>query len=81
MYKTAFICAFALLFAACKTETMKKAEIDVDVSAVLHTLAGGLGASWHAISRDFPLDNQLYEHPAREDNSRGSAWGGNPPRE
>ena len=79
MSKTPFICAVVLLAVSCNRPEMKTVKIEVDAGRVLHTLRGGLGASWHAISRDFPLDNQLYQFPAREDNSRGSAWGGNPP--
>jgi hypothetical protein len=79
MSKLPFICALVCAAAACSHPEMKTARIDADVGRVLHTLRGGLGASWHAISRDFPLDNHLYRYPAREENSRGSAWGGNPP--
>lgn len=51
----------------------------IDVSKPVHTMKGGLGASWHAISADPPLNNDKYNIPARETGSRGSAWGGNPP--
>jgi hypothetical protein len=54
-------------------------RIHVDAGRTLHTMASGIGASWHALSQDIPLENERYEHPARETNSRGSAWGGNPP--
>jgi hypothetical protein len=55
------------------------ATIRVDVGRTRHTMASGIGASWHALSRDVPLDNERYAFPAREENPRGSAWGGNPP--
>ncbi len=60
-----------------------KVQIHVDPSHVNHTLRGGMGASWHAISKDItkilPVENQKYIYPAREDAPRGSAHGGNPP--
>lgn len=53
--------------------------IDVDPSQVSYTMTGGIGASWHAISKELPLNNEMYKYPVREINPRGSAWGGNPP--
>jgi hypothetical protein len=47
--------------------------------SVIHTMLGGIGASWHAISDIGPLENNKYKYPVREDNPLGSAWGGNPP--
>lgn len=44
-----------------------------------HTLSGGIGASWHAISEDSVDESHEYEYALRYVNSRGSAWGGNPP--
>ncbi len=63
---------------AFKTTSM---EITVNPSDVHYTMKGGMGASWHAIQLDLPLNNERYEIPAREVASRGSAWGGNPPVE
>ncbi|MDR2680795.1 MAG: glycoside hydrolase family 5 protein [Tannerella sp.] len=54
-------------------------NVNVDVSRVHHTLRGGMGASWHAISKELPLNNEKYKYPAREIAPRGSAYGGNPP--
>jgi hypothetical protein len=54
-------------------------RIHVDAGRTVHTMASGIGASWHALSRDIPLENERYEYPVREENPRGSAWGGNPP--
>jgi hypothetical protein len=42
-------------------------------------MKGGMGASWHAISAEFPLNNDRYSIPVREVGARGSAYGGNPP--
>jgi hypothetical protein len=58
---------------------MKNVKIKVDTSTKLHTMRGGMGASWHAISAEFPLENEKYKIPVREIASRGSAFAGNPP--
>ncbi len=42
-------------------------------------MAGGIGASWHAISQDSIDESPEYKWALRYKNSRGSAWGGNPP--
>ena len=42
-------------------------------------MAGGIGASWHAISEDSIDESPEYKWALRYKNSRGSAWGGNPP--
>jgi hypothetical protein len=42
--------------------------VRVDAQRVIRTMAGGMGASWHAIRKDLP-------------GQRGSAWGANPPLE
>jgi hypothetical protein len=54
-------------------------RIHVDAGRTEHTMASGIGASWHALSHDIPLENEGYAYPSREENARGSAWGGNPP--
>jgi len=54
-------------------------RIQVNAGRTVHTMASGIGASWHALSRDIPLENERYAHPARDERARGSAWGGNPP--
>lgn len=57
----------------------KSIHISVDASKILHTMKGGMGASWHAISAEFPFNNEKYTIPVRETGARGSAFGGNPP--
>jgi hypothetical protein len=44
-------------------------EISVDVTKVVNTMRGGLGASWHAIETPIPIGHG------------GSAWGAYPPAE
>lgn len=44
-----------------------------------YRMAGGFGASWHAISEDSIDESPEYKYALRYSNSRGSAWGGNPP--
>ena len=38
-----------------------------------------MGASWHSMSKEIPLENHKYDYPVREVNPRGSGYGGNPP--
>lgn len=54
-------------------------NISVDRSVVKYQMAGGIGASWHAISVDSIDEGNEYKWALRYSNSRGSAWGGNPP--
>ena len=54
-------------------------KIEINADEVLHTMRGGIGASWHAMSKDIPLENEKYDYPVRFQNPRGSAYGGNPP--
>lgn len=54
-------------------------EIHVDASKILYTMKGGMGASWHSLSRETPLENEKYKYPVRAVCPRGSGYGGNPP--
>ena len=54
-------------------------EITVDANKVTHQMKGGIGASWHALIHDIPLENDKYDYPVRHINPRGSAYAGNPP--
>jgi len=58
---------------------MQEQHVTIDEGMVVHHMQGGIGASWHAMSRDIPLENEKYDYPARLTGSRGSAFGGNPP--
>lgn len=51
--------------------------VQVDLARAVHTMAGGIGASWHAIGPT----SFWYEGLIHRDNrtSRGSGYGGNPP--
>jgi hypothetical protein len=53
--------------------------LSIDTSRPIYTMRGGIGASWHAMSEDLPLENEKYDYPVRVTNPRGSAYGGNPP--
>lgn len=53
-------------------------QIDVNASRVIHTMAGGAGASWHAMG---PAAYWYKDLNRNNRNSRGSGWGGNPPLE
>ncbi len=54
-------------------------RIKIHSGQVRYTMAGGIGASWHAISQDSIDESPEYKWALRFKNSRGSAWGGNPP--
>lgn len=54
-------------------------QITINSAEIIYTMRGGMGASWHALSKEISLNNHLYQFPAREYCPRGSAYGGNPP--
>jgi hypothetical protein len=54
-------------------------NITVDAQNITHQMKGGIGASWHALIHDIPLENEKYDYPVRYNNPRGSAYAGNPP--
>ena len=54
-------------------------KILINPAQVIHAIKGGIGASWHAMSKEIPLNNEKYDYPVRIINQRGSAYGGNPP--
>lgn len=59
--------------------TQTPTSIVINTDRKMHMMAGGIGASWHAISKA-EIDEALeYQWALRYINSRGSAWGGNPP--
>ncbi|MBI4585059.1 MAG: hypothetical protein HY717_13685 [Planctomycetes bacterium] len=60
-------------------EPAQPAAIRIDAAHVAHTMAGGLGACWHALGPTiFWYENLL--GPGRNNRTcRGSAFGGNPP--
>lgn len=68
-----------LLFIALNACTTKNADINIDSGLIVYKMAGGIGASWHAISEDTIDESPEYKWAARYKNNRGSAWGGNPP--
>ena len=52
-------------------------QVDIDLAKVTHTMAGGIGASWHAIGPDVIHYPDLIGRDNRA--CKGSAYGGNPP--
>lgn len=58
---------------------MSETKINIHANQECYELAGGIGASWHAISKDSVDESLDYKYALRYPNSRGSAWGGNPP--
>jgi Cellulase (glycosyl hydrolase family 5) len=60
----------------------KSISVKVDIAKKVRTMRGGIGASWHSLSRDIPMENEKYEYPVRMNaQPRGSGFGGNPPVE
>lgn len=52
-------------------------KVRIDINKKIHTMKGGIGASWHSLSRDIPMENEKYEYPARMNaQPRGSALAG-----
>jgi hypothetical protein len=60
------------LFAA-SPASQSEVVLTADADAVVHTMRGGFGASWHAIERPIPFEGDR--------SHGGSAWGANPPAE
>ena len=54
-------------------------ELTVDLAKVRFQMAGGVGASWHSISREMTFDQKLLSMDRTNKTARGSGWGGNPP--
>jgi len=58
----------------------RSVTLSVDLERPLHRMAGGIGASWHAIRVEFqPESNAKYEYRVRAQCPQGSAVGANPP--
>lgn len=60
-------------------QTTPKIEMTLDAASIIHEMKGGIGASWHALIHEIPLENEKYDYPVRMINPRGSAYAGNPP--
>lgn len=71
--------AFAILTTVMNANGQNTADIIIHPEKVRYVMAGGIGASWHAISEDSIDEGPEYKWALRYSNSRGSAWGGNPP--
>ena len=65
--------------AAMAKEPENTVTVQADFAKTTHRMAGGIGASWHAISKEFTIKPQDMHGWKETLNSRGSAWGGNPP--
>lgn len=71
-----FISALGSLNLSAQNSTV---NLKIDAGKITHQMKGGIGASWHALIHEIPLDNEKYDYPVRHINPRGSAYGGNPP--
>jgi hypothetical protein len=80
MKKIVFFCMLHLLTGTLLQRIYAQTLITVDCHTERYTMAGGIGASWHAISLDrVDTDKTKYRYGRFGLNARGSAWGGNPP--
>jgi hypothetical protein len=70
---------FFLLIISITSMGQDQTSIVIHADRVKYQMAGGIGASWHAISQDSIDESPDYKWALRYKNSRGSAWGGNPP--
>ena len=61
------------------TKAQSQTSIAIHCDQNKYTMSGGIGASWHAISKDSIDESVEYKYALRYAHSRGSAWGGNPP--
>jgi hypothetical protein len=77
MYKITFLVILTLIASGCTGKDYTNIRIHSDHER--YRMAGGIGASWHAISQDSIDESPEYKWALRYKNSRGSAWGGNPP--
>lgn len=68
-----------LTFITINTIAQVHTRIAIHSDQEKYRMAGGIGASWHAISKDSIDESREYKWALRYANSRGSAWGGNPP--
>ncbi len=68
-----------LTFLTINCSHQEQSAIDINSDREIYRMAGGIGASWHAISQATIDESPEYKWALRYSNSRGSAWGGNPP--
>jgi hypothetical protein len=68
-----------LIFISVDALSQDMTDIVINADKVRYTMAGGIGASWHAESEETIDEAPDYKWALRYANSRGSAWGGNPP--
>lgn len=71
------IIILAISASACTSRDYTRISVHADHER--YTMAGGFGASWHAMSQDSIDESPEYKWALRYKNNRGSAWGGNPP--
>ncbi len=76
-FRIVAIWALALTLNCCSGHDNVRIIIHAD--NIRYRMAGGAGASWHAIGQDSIDESPLYKWALHSKNSRGSAWGGNPP--
>ena len=73
------IICFAILNIEAAGQVNNHLSVKIDAQSVNHKMRGGIGASWHSMVKEIPLENEKYIYPVREENPRGSGYAGNPP--
>jgi hypothetical protein len=75
------VCELLVASAVAVASLAKAADVrvTVDTAAVLSTMRGGIGASWHAI--ETPITTEAHDPVFKGHQHGGSGWGGNPPAE
>lgn len=79
MKRLLFLITIIATATACSKQNKSDLTISINREKVEYQMAGGIGASWHAISKEKIDESKEYKYALRYSNSRGSAWGGNPP--
>ncbi len=77
-YRTAIL-ILLMIFGVPAFGQIQEQRVTIDAGLVVSHMNGGIGASWHSMSREIPLENEKYDYPVRFVNPRGSGYGGNPP--
>ena len=57
-----------IMLTQCTKPVEPETKIHIDASKIIHTMKGGMGASWHAIVDVEPLNNEKYKYNNDFDN-------------
>jgi hypothetical protein len=63
-YKTVLF-LFLVIFMEPAFGQMQEQQVTIDAAVVVSHMQGGIGASWHSMSKEIPLENEKYDYPVR----------------